>query len=268
VENKIVIITGAASGIGLATTRVFLESGNHVVMVDIDEENLSKATEGLNRFRDKIYTQVIDITVEKECKKLIEKVVKKYNRIDILINNAGISMHTRFRDTDISVIKRVMDVNFYGTVNCTYYALPYLIASGGSLVGITSVAAKHGLPGRSGYSASKFALQGFLESIRLEHFKTGLHVLTFAPDFVRTNIRASALIANGTVRGKSYLNEKALMSPDKVADALYKAIRKRKREIVLTFYGKGTLFTNLFMPGIADRIYFKFFYNEPGSILK
>lgn len=144
-----------------------------------------------------------------------------------------------------------MDVNFYGTVNCTYYALPYLIASGGSLVGITSVAAKHGLPGRSGYSASKFAIQGFLEAIRLEHFQTGLHVLTFAPDFVQTNIRASALTANGTALGKSYLNEKAFISAGKVAGSLFKAIRKRKREVVLTFYGKGTLFTNFFYATVS-----------------
>jgi short-subunit dehydrogenase len=268
VENQIIIITGAASGIGLATTRVFLESGNHVVMADINEDGLLKATEELKHFRDRIYTRVVDITSEKECKKLVEKVIQKYSRIDVLINNAGISMHALFRDSDISVIKRVMDVNFYGTVNCTYYALPYLIASSGSLIGITSVAAKHGLPGRAGYSASKFAIQGFLESVRLEHFKTGLHVLTFAPDFVKTNIRASALRANGTKYEESYLNEKAFISPEKVAKSLFKAIKKRKREVVLTFYGKGTMFTNLFMPKIADRIYYRFFYNEPDSLLK
>ncbi len=267
-KNKIVIITGAASGIGLATSREFLEEGHRVIMADINEESLNKVVAQLGRFRERIFTYHIDITIESECKKLIEKVVQKYNRIDVLINNAGISMHALFRDTDISVIKRVMDVNFYGAVNCTYYALPYLIASSGSLVGITSVAAKHGLPGRTGYSASKFAIQGFLESIRIEHFKTGLHVLTFAPDFVRTNIRASALRADGTKHEESYLNEKAFISAEKVAKALYKAINKRKREVVLTFYGKGTMFTNLFMPRIADRIFYRFFYNEQESLLK
>lgn len=176
-------------------------------------------------------------------------------------------MQALFHELEFEVFRKLMDVNFWGTVYCTRYALPHLLKSGGSLVGVTSVAGIHGLPGRSAYSASKFAIMGFFDSIRLEHLDTGLHVLTFAPGYTATNIRRKALTADGSELGESPYNEQGMMSPQKVAGKLYRAIMKRKRQVTLTLSGKGTRIGNLFFPAILDRLYFKYIHKESNPLL-
>lgn len=265
-KGKVIIITGAASGIGLATSRFFLEKGSRVVMADINRENLNREAKGFASQGFELLPVHTDISKEEECRLMIEKTIKKYSRIDVLINNAGISMRSLFQETDLSVFKKVMDVNFWGTAYCSYYALPYLLKTRGSLVGITSVAGRHGMPGRTAYSSSKFAIHGLMETIRIENLKKGLHVLTFAPGFTATNVRSHALTSDGQEQGASPRKEKKMMTPGQVAGKIYKAVKRRKRDTVLSWEGKSTMLTkHLYLSWVVDRVFYNQLSKEPGS---
>jgi len=265
-KGKVIIITGAASGIGLATSRYFLEKGSNVVMADISREDLDREARNLINKGFEVLPLLIDVSKEEDCRMLVEKTMEKFSRIDVLINNAGISMRSLFQETDLSVFRKVMDVNFWGTAFCSYYALPHLLKTRGSLVGITSVAGRHGMPGRTAYSSSKFAIHGLLETIRIENIKKGLHVLTFAPGFTATNVRNHALTADGREQGASPRKEKKMMTPEHVAGEIYKAVKRRRRDVVLSWEGKGTmLIKHLYLAWIVDRAYFRQLSKEPGS---
>ncbi|HRR49849.1 MAG TPA: SDR family oxidoreductase, partial [Bacteroidales bacterium] len=193
-KDKVVIVTGASSGIGLAAVKAFASEGAKVVMA---ARRLDKLLEIEKQLSDITETLVVktDVSLEEDCKKLVEQTIKRFGRIDVLVNNAGISMRALFIDLDLSVIKRLMDVNFWGTVYCTKYALPYILKNHGSIIGVISIAGFKGLPARTGYSASKFAIYGFLETLRIEHLKDNLHVMIFAPGFTASNIREEALVS-------------------------------------------------------------------------
>ena len=180
-EGKVVIITGASSGIGLASSKLYASRGYRVVMAARSVDKLAAEAASFGCNADNVLCVKTDVSIEEDCRNLIEKAVEKFGRIDILINNAGISMRAMFRDLDLSVLKRLMDVNFWGTVYCTKYALPYLLQSKGSVVGVISIAGYSALPARSGYSASKYAIRGFLDTLRIEHLYDGLHVLVMVP---------------------------------------------------------------------------------------
>jgi len=167
----------------------------------------------------------------------------------------------------IPVIKRVMDINFNGVLYCTSYALPNLIKSKGVIVGVSSIAGYRGLPGRSGYSASKFALQGYLESIKTELVEKGVHVMWVSPGFTASNIRNVALNHKGEKQGESPLKESQLMDADTCATIIIDAIAKRKRTLVMTFQGKQTVFMNKFFPSLADKLVRKFFFKD-GKLVK
>jgi len=162
----------------------------------------------------------------------------------------------------------VMNTNFWGTVYCTHLALPHLLKSKGSLVGISSIAGRKGLPGRSAYSASKFAMEGFLETLRIENMKNGLHVLVVRPGFTSSGIRNAALGPNGVPQIESPLNEQHLMSANLVADHIFKAVRYRKRGLILTIQGKLTVLLNKFFPSFVDRMVYQHMAKEPGSPFK
>ena len=260
-----IVITGASSGIGLACAKKFIASGSYVVMAARDEQKLIELSKIQESQKSKFITVKCDVSNEQECINLIEQTIKQFGKIDVLINNAGISMRALFNTLDLEVINKVMQINFWGLVYCTKYALPYLLASKGSVVGISSVAGKKGLPGRSGYSASKFAMEGFLESLRTENLKTGLHVLVACPGFTASNIRNKALNAQGIEQGESPRDEAGMMSADEVADRIYYAIVGRKRDLLLTTNGKLTVWLNKFFPSIMDKIVFKHMSKEEGS---
>jgi short-subunit dehydrogenase len=267
-KDKVVIVTGASSGIGEATVRQFALNGSRVVLAARSESKLSAIAKSINDSGGEAVFFKTDVSDEADCKMLIQKSIENFGRIDILINNAGLSMRAAFIDVDLTVLHRLMDVNFWGTVYCTKYALPYLIESKGSLVGVSSVAGFHGLPGRTGYSASKFAMHGFLETIRIENLRKGLHVMIIAPGFTSTEIRKHALIANGSEQGESPRNEQTLMSPEFVAKWVLKGIRKRKRNKLLTWDGKLTALFQRIIPDVVDWAYYREMSNEPKSPLK
>jgi short-subunit dehydrogenase len=263
--NKVVIVTGASSGIGAAIAWKFARNGSKVVLAARSEENLAKNVDQIISEGYEASFIKTDVSIEEDCRKMVEFTVNKYGTIDILINNAGISMRALFADVELRVLHRLMDINFWGTVHCTKYALPYLIANRGSLVGVSSVAGFHGLPGRAGYSASKFAIHGFLETIRIENLKKRLHVMIIAPGFTSTEIRKHALTANGEEQGESPRDEHSLMSPEYVAHWVLKGIRKKKRNKLLTWDGRFTALFQRIVPELVDRIYYWEMAKEPKS---
>ncbi|MBK5284944.1 MAG: SDR family oxidoreductase, partial [Bacteroidia bacterium] len=191
-----------------------------------------------------------------------------FGQIDILINSAGISMRALFDDVQLDVLKRVFEINFWGTVYCTKFALPHLLLSKGSLVGISSIAGKTGLPGRTGYSSSKFAMEGFLQTVRIENIKKELHVLVACPGFTASNIRSAALNAEGATQKESPRDETKMMQPDEVANKILNAIVKRKRDLVLTSEGKITVLLSKLFPSFLDKMVYNHMAKEKNSPLK
>jgi short-subunit dehydrogenase len=187
--------------------------------------------------------------------------------LDILICNAGISMRANFDNVDISVLQRLMNVNFWGAVYCAKHALPYLIQSKGSLVGVSSIAGIHGLPGRSGYSASKFALTGFLETVRIENLKNDLHVMIAVPGFTTSNIRYAALTANGSEQGATPRNECKMMSAETAAKYIATGIRQKKRYLLLNMEGKAVSLIKKVTTSLLDRSFYRAMAREPDSPL-
>jgi short-subunit dehydrogenase len=267
VKNKVVVITGASSGIGRALAKEFASKGAKLSLgarrIELLEELNSELPET------EILIQKTDVSIEGDCFRLINETIKKFGQIDILINNAGISMRAIFEEVDLSVIRQLMEVNFFGTVYCSKFALPHLIESKGSLVGVISIAGFVGLPGRTGYAASKFAIRGFLETVRIENLKNGLHVLVAAPGFTTSEIRKMALTTHGSPQKETPRNENEMMSSEECAHHIVRAIKKRKRVLILTFAeGKLTVFVNKFFPSLLDRFAYNLMAKEPNSPLK
>lgn len=268
-KDKVVIITGSSSGIGLACAEEFASQGANLVLGARSYVSLCELARDLElKYKIRAIAVECDVTQEESCKLLIEQAAGTFNRIDVLVNNAGISMRSLFIDADLNVLKRLMDVNFWGTVYCTKYALPYLLKGQGSLVGVSSIAGYQGLPGRSGYSASKFAMQGFLSVIRLENMRNKLQVLIACPGFTASNIRKVALDRSGKEQGESPMEEASMMSAQEVAREIVHAIATRKRSLVLTREGKLTVFLSKFFPAFLDKMVFKRFNAERNSLLE
>ena len=264
-ENKILIVTGASSGIGSALVAEGFRQGYRVVLAARNIEAMKKLVASL-AVADTSYLIVkADVSVPSDCKLLIEKAIERFGRIDVLINNAGISMRALFEDVDMGVLERLMQVNFWGTAYCTHYALPWLLKSRGSVVGVSSIAGYKGLPARTGYSASKFAMQGFLESLRIETMKKGLHVLIACPGFTASNIRKTALAGDGSIQGESPRNEHTMMQADEVARHILKAVNKRKHRLILTSQGKLTVLLNKLFPSWVDKLVYGHLAKEPDA---
>ena len=268
--NKVVLITGASSGIGLALSWVAAKNNCNLMLTGRNQDALDNLKIQIhNRFpNSQVQILAGDISNEPFCHDLIKNCIQHFNKIDVLINNAGMSMRGLLNDTDLSVLKRLMDVNFWGAVYLTKYALPYLLQSQGSVIGVSSIAGFKGLPARTGYSSSKFALQGFLESLRNENHKTGLHVLIACPGYTESNIRKTALNANGEIQGETPLNESKLMSAEEVAEKIWQAYEKKSWYIIMTLQGKLAVWINKLWPRLADWLTYRVISKEPNSPFK
>ncbi len=253
-NDKVVIITGASSGIGKACAFEFADNGAKVVLAARRENELKKVEEKIKKQGGEAISIKTDVKNIDDCKNLIDKTVEKYGKIDVLINNAGISMRAVFEDLDLLVIKELMDTNFYGAVYCTKFALQYLLKQKGTLIGISSISGLTPLPGRTGYSASKHAMEGFLNTLRLENVKKGLNVLIVHPGFTSSNIRNMALDKNGQSQKETPRNEEEMMSSERVAQIIAKATLKRERDLILTPQGRLVVWLHKNFPGITDRI--------------
>ena len=268
-NEKVVVITGASSGIGKALAIEFARRGANLVVAARQYVALCELTESLiKEYGIKAVAVQCDVTVEEDCDHLIKQAITTFGKIDILINNAGISMRALFKDVDLKVLKALMDVNFWGTVYCTKYALPELLKNKGSVVGVSSIAGYRGLPGRTGYSASKFAMNGFLEALRVENLKTGLHVMIAAPGFTASNIRNTALSKDGHAHGETNMDEDKLMSAGEVATIIVDGVADRKRTLIMTTQGKFAVLMNKLLPAWVDKKVFDLFAKERNPLIK
>jgi short-subunit dehydrogenase len=268
-NDKVVIITGASSGIGKALAIEFASRGANLVLASRQYVALCELTESLiNKYGIKAVAVQCDVTVEDDCSHLIKQAILTFNQIDILVNNAGISMRALFKDVDLNVLKAVMDVNFWGTVYCTKYALPHIEKTQGSIVGVSSIAGYKGLPGRTGYSASKFAMNGFLDALRIENLKTGVHVMAACPGFTASNIRNTALAKDGSQQAESTLDEGKMMTAEEVAKIIANGVEKRSRTLTMTGQGKLTVTLSKFFPAWLDKLVYNNFAKEKDALLK
>lgn len=267
-KKPVCIITGASSGIGAALATEAAQRGYRLALSGRNEQNLNDVADQCRALGAEVLTVRADVASEADCRRLIHETISAFGRIDVLINNAGISMRALLRDLHPDVLRQVMDTNFWGTVYCTHAALPYLLESKGSVVGISSIAGFKGLPGRTGYSASKFAMHGFLEALRCENLKTGLHVLIACPGYTASNIRKTALNADGNAQGETPRDEARMMQPEEVARIVMNAIEKRKMYAVMSFQGKLAVWLNKWFPRLADILTYRAIAKEPDSPFK
>ncbi len=264
-KNKVVIVTGGSDGIGKALIQELLLAGAKVSTCARNHDKLYQLQ--IQNPAASLLTTIADVSKENDCCRLIELTVKMFGTIDILINNAGISMRAELQDATYDVFKKVMDINFFGSLYCTKEALPIILEKKGTIVGVSSIAGYRGLPGRGAYSASKYAMQGWLEALRTELLDSGVNVMWVCPGFTASNIRNVALNKDGNAHGESPMDESKMMSANECALEILSAIEKRKRTLVLTFTGKLTVLLNKLFPSLTDKMVRKFFYKN-GKLVK
>jgi len=262
-KDKVVIVTGASSGIGKSCAEEFAKRGAKVVLGARQFVTLCEITAGLEqKYGIKALAVQVDVTKEEECEQLIKQAVLTFGKVDILVNSAGISMRALFVEMDLSVIRTVMEVNFYGTVYCTKFALPEILKNKGAIVGVSSSAGYRGLPGRTAYTASKFALNGFMEALRTELLRKGVLVMVAAPGFTSSNIRATALDKNGEMHGDTNMDEGKMMSSEEVAERIANGIAGRRRDLIMTAQGKLAVWMNKLFPSLTDKLVYKHYQKE------
>lgn len=261
--GKTIVVTGASAGIGQELAIVLARQGANLVLAARNQAALEAVIAQIEREQQLARLQnaraiavPTDITQPQDCKHLIEQAIQTFGQIDILINNAGLSMVTYFDEIkDLSVFEQTMRVNYLGAVYCTHAALPYLKASRGLLVAISSLCGKTGVPMRTGYVASKHALQGFCDALRIELRGTGVDVTVVSPGFVATDIRLRSLGADGQPLGTSLRDEnQGNMSVEECVNQIINAIAQRKRDRIMTLKGKILPWIKLILPDVVDRI--------------
>lgn len=264
-KNTVVLITGGTSGIGLACALEFGRAGAKIAITGRDRAKLVSAATQLAAAGIEHHIIQADVGDFAAATRAVVDAISVFGHLDVLINNAGLSMRAKFADVEVKVLEQLMQTNFFGAVYTTKAALPYLLESKGTIVGISSIAGFRGLPGRTGYSASKFAMNGFLEALRTELLPQGVNVLTAAPGFTASNIRHAALLADGQAQHDTPRDEGKMMSSEEVARHLREAVAQRRRTLVLTGQGKLTVFLNKWLPGLTDKLVLANFRKEEGD---
>ena len=259
-QNKVYVITGASDGIGAELARQIARRRHKLALAARRADALERVAAECRALGGQAIAVPADVAVDADCKRLIDATVDAYGGIDVLINNAGVSMHARFAEiTDLSTFETLWRINCLGTVQCTRHAYAHLRRTpvrprGGQIVGISSLAGRTGVPGRSVYCASKFAQTGFLEALRIEAEDDGIAVTIVYPGVVQTEIRRHGLNAHGAPAGVSGLAEEGAMPVDVCARLIIDAVRARKRELVMTPEGRIGLWLKLIAPRLVDRI--------------
>ncbi|HNT89489.1 MAG TPA: SDR family oxidoreductase, partial [Candidatus Hydrogenedentes bacterium] len=251
----VIVVTGASEGIGRAIClglapekpKLALAARNVVRLESLKAECEAHGAEAL--------VAPTDVTSQDACKALIDQTVARFGRIDALVNNAGRTMWTTLEDvTDLSIFEQLMRLNYLSCVYCTYYALPHLKQSRGRIVAVSSVAGLAGVPTRTGYSASKHAMFGFFNSLRIELAAAGVSVTMAAPDFVLSEMHRRAFNGAGGALGKSPMQEDQIMTADACARLIIEAMRRRKRLLLTSRRGKMGHWLAFLAPGLMDRI--------------
>ena len=266
--GKNIVITGASSGIGKALAIAAVQVGANVAIAARNLENLNDLKLSLASYKSTIVPIQCDVRNRAECENLITTAIDQLGSIDILINNAGISMRSPFEEVAIEVLEEVMNVNYWGAVYCTKAALPELLKNKGSLVAVSSVTGFKGLPGRAGYASSKFAMNGLFESLRMEYMSRGLHTLIACPGFTASNIRFNARKADGTAQADTPGDESKMDTAESVAIDILQAIRDRKDFMLTNKQGKLIYWMNKFFPRFVERKIHEVIAAEPNSPIK
>lgn len=252
--DKVVVVTGASEGIGRAFCLELAAGRPKLVLAARNEARLNDVARQCQERGAQVLVVPTDVTLVEDCKRLIDKTVAVFGGVDVLVNNAGITMWANFDETsDVSLVKRVMAVNFHSVAYCTHFALPYLKRSQGRLVGVASLAGLIGVPGHSIYGASKHAIFGFLNSLRIELAAYGVSVTIISPDFVATELHQRGLRGDGSLM-QQRLDTRRYMPPDECAHLMVSAIARRKRQLVTSPRGKLAAFARDLVPGLVDRI--------------
>jgi len=253
-KGKVFAVTGGASGIGGAACTLFGTRGARVAVIDMDRKRIRQKIKDLSSKGIDCRGYICDVSRERECFAVMKKIIMDFGGIDILFNNAGITQRSAFADTGLPVYRKIMDVDFFGTVNCTKAAIPSLMKNRGMIIVTSSIAGFAPIIGRSGYSAAKHALHGFYGVLRSELKESGVHVMLVCPGFTRTNLQDRALDGDGSITKHPQSKTGKESTPDAVARAIYHAARKKKKMIVLTPVGKISYYLNRFAPGLFDMI--------------
>ncbi|MFV1978216.1 MAG: SDR family oxidoreductase [Myxococcota bacterium] len=249
------MITGAANGIGTALARRYARAGHAVAVLDVDVDAADVVAKDLAASGSEAIALGCDVTRAKDCHETIRHVVDKWGRVDLLINNAGITHVGLVAETQTDVFRRVMDVNFFGAVNCTQAALPHLLESRGRVVVMSSVAGFAPLATRAGYAASKHALMGFFGSLRAEHEEDGLGVTLVCPSFVRTGIGSRALAATGDrAISDARTGVRNPMEPEVVAEGIFRGERRGRRVIFVGREARLAWWAWKLVPGVYETL--------------
>jgi UDP-glucose 4-epimerase len=253
-DGKIVVITGAAGGIGSALARCFGHGGARLALLDRDGDGVESLATELTQLGMPAWSRRCDVTSTEECASALSAVCEELGGVDVLINNAGQTHLSHFADTDVEVLRRVMDVNFFGAANCTKAALPSLIERRGQIVVLSSVAGFAPLGGRCGYAASKHALHGLFESMRAELQPKGVDVMMVCPGFTDTGIGRNALGGDGGPARNVRTTTGSAAPPETVATAILDGLLRRRRLLVLSPVGKLSYLVSRVSPGTYEKL--------------
>lgn len=254
-RENVVVITGGSAGIGRELAYQLAAQGAWLVLAAREPSLLEEAAQDVRNRGARVIAVPTDVATEAQCHALIERTIAEYGRIDTLINNAGISMHARFDELgSVEPLERVMQINYFGSVYCTHYALPFLKLTRGRIVAISSLAGKTGVPTRSAYAASKHAMAGFFDSLRIELADDGVSVTVAYPGFVATDIASRGLGPGGKLLGHRPIDNAAVMSAEECARRIIAAAGDRKRDLVMSRRARIGQWIKLVAPGAVDRI--------------
>jgi NAD(P)-dependent dehydrogenase (short-subunit alcohol dehydrogenase family) len=260
-HEKVVIVTGASHGIGEEIALALAAQGARLVLAARRADELARVVEACRRVTARgggvaagdAIAVATDVTIPSDCERLVARAVEAFGCIDMLVNNAGLGMWARVDEVrDLSIFDRVMRVNYFGAVHCTVYALPHLKASRGRILCVSSLAGRSGVPLRSGYAASKHAMNGFFDSLRIELRDSGVTVTLVCPGFVGTGAQGRNLGATGAPLGASPVKASAVMTPEECARIAVAAAAARRREVILSARGRVGLWLKPFFPALVD----------------
>jgi NAD(P)-dependent dehydrogenase (short-subunit alcohol dehydrogenase family) len=252
VKGKVTVITGGAGGIGAALARKFGREGARIALIDVDGGEVKKREQELVQSGVAAFSQRVDISSESDCVLAVREILRHFGGIDILINNAGISHRGPFREAEMSTIRKIMEVNFFGALTCTKAALDSILARKGMIIVVSSIAGLTPLLGRTAYCASKHALHGVFNTLRGELREQGVHVMIACPWFTRTNLSNRALNGQGKPTPHARTTAGREASPSDVAEAIFRAARERKRLLILTPAGKLSYLLFRFTPSFYE----------------
>ena len=254
-RDNVVIITGASDGIGREMALQLADQGAWLALAARDAARLEAVAAGCRARGGRAIAIPTDVGDQAQCRRMVERTVEEYGRVDTLVNNAGVSMWARFDQvTDLAPFETMMRVNYMGSVWCTHAALPHLKRTRGRIVGVSSLTGRAGVPTRSGYAASKHAMAGFFDSLRIELADDGVSVTMVYPGFVSTGIRQRAFGPDGKPLAVNPVREAEAMTPEECARQIVAAAAGRRRELVMTARGKVGQWIKLIAPGLVDRI--------------